>query len=105
MVEREAFSRASMGGCMRGVALLVAALTVVAPARAQRPLISTNPETPFKLATFEAAGKTRVGLVLGQRILDIEGAHTAVVQELALRGTPAMPRDMRTLVEDYDRLA
>src|SRR5215831_9890914 len=84
------------------VALL---LTMVAPARAQRPLISTNPETPFKLATFEAAGKTRVGLVLGQRILDIEGAHTAVVQELALRGTPAMPRDMRTLVEDYDRIA
>ena len=90
---------------MRRVVWLVAVLTVVAPARAQRPLISTNPETPFKLATFEAAGKTRVGIVLGQRILDIEGAHTAVIQELALRGMPAMPRDMRTLIEDYDRIA
>src|SRR5262249_56189664 len=90
---------------MRRVVLLVAAFAFVAPARAQRPLISTNPETPFKLATFEAAGKTHVGMVLGQRILDIEGAHTAVIQELALRGTPSMPRDMRTLIEDYDRIA
>jgi 2,4-didehydro-3-deoxy-L-rhamnonate hydrolase len=90
---------------MRRLLVLAFALSLFAPARAQRPLISTNPDTPFKLATFEAAGKTRVGLVLGQRILDIEGAHTAVVQELALRGTPAMPRDMRTLIEDYDRLA
>src|SRR5262249_29239639 len=84
------------------VALL---LTMVAPARAQRPLISTNPETPFKLATFQAEGKTRLGLVLGTRILDIEGAHSAVVQELGLRGTPPMPRDMRGLIEDYERLA
>ncbi len=90
---------------MRRVVLLAAVLTVVVSARAQRPLISTNPETPFKLATFEAAGKTRVGIVLGQRILDIEGAHTAVIQELALRGMPAMPRDMRALIEDYDRVA
>src|SRR5215831_4567206 len=90
---------------MRRVLVLALVLAALAPAGAQRPLISTNPETPFKLATFQADGKTRVGLVLGARILDIEGAHAAVVQELGLRGTPAMPRDMRTLIEDYERIA
>ena len=45
------------------------------PVRAQRPVISTKPDTPFKLATFEAAGKVRVGLVLGTRVIDIESAH------------------------------
>jgi len=90
---------------MRRVAMVALVLTMVAPARAQRPLISTNPETPFKLATFQAEGKTRLGLVIGTRILDIEAAHAAVVQELGLRGTPPMPRDMRALIEDYERLA
>lgn len=85
--------------------VLCAALACLSPLHAQRPLISTNPETPFKVATFQADGKTRVGLVLGARILDIEGAHAAVVQELGLRGTPAMPRDMRSLIEGYDTLA
>ena len=82
---------------MRRVVMLAFVLAMFAPARAQRPLISTNPETPFKLATFLADAKVRVGIVLGARILDIEGAHTAVIQELGLRGLPAMPRDMRTL--------
>jgi len=90
---------------MRRVLVLALVLATFAPARAQRPLISTNPETPFTLATFQADAKTRVGLVVGTRILDIQAAHTALVQELNLRGTPAMPRDMRTLIEDYDRLA
>src|SRR5882672_4019524 len=79
----------STGGRMRRVAILAFVLAMLAPARAQRPLISTNPDTPFKLATFQADGRIRVGIVLGTRILVIEGAHTAVVQELALRGMPA----------------
>jgi 2-keto-4-pentenoate hydratase/2-oxohepta-3-ene-1,7-dioic acid hydratase in catechol pathway len=90
---------------MRRMVVVALALATLVPARAQRPLISTNPETPFKLATFQADGRTRVGLVLGGRILDIEGAHTAVVQELGLRGTPPMPRDLRSLIEDYERIA
>jgi 2,4-didehydro-3-deoxy-L-rhamnonate hydrolase len=90
---------------MRHVAMVAVMLMTFAPARAQRPLISTNPETPFKLATFQAEGKTRLGLVLGARILDIEAAHASVVQELALRGTPPMPRELRALIEDYERLA
>ena len=90
---------------MRRLIVVGFVLAIAAPTRAQRPLISTNPETPFKLATFQADGRTRLGLVLGARILDIEAAHTAVIQELALRGAPAMPKDMRTLIEDYERLA
>ena len=76
-----------------------------ASVRAQRPVISTRPDTPFKLATFEAAGKVRVGLVLGTRIIDIESAHALIVQELDLRREPAMPRDMRTLIETYETVA
>ncbi len=85
-----------------GVLLVLVAAT---PARAQRAVLSTRPDTPFKLATFEAAGKVRVGVVLGTRILDLEGANAAVVQAIDLRGGPAMPRDMRTLIEDYDQVA
>src|SRR5215467_11130262 len=90
---------------MRRAVMVAVLFMLVVPARAQRPLISTNPETPFKLATFQAEGRTRLGLVLGTRILDIEGAQSAVVQELGLRGTPAMPRDMRALIEDYEWVA
>jgi len=33
--------------------------------------ISDRPDTPFKLSTFEAEGTVRVGVVLGERVLDI----------------------------------
>jgi 2-keto-4-pentenoate hydratase/2-oxohepta-3-ene-1,7-dioic acid hydratase in catechol pathway len=90
---------------MRRFAVLAVVLGLMAPVRAQRPVISTRPDTPFKLATFEAAGKVRVGLVLGNRVVDIESAQTMIVQEIALRGAPAMPHDMRTLIENYADLA
>jgi 2-keto-4-pentenoate hydratase/2-oxohepta-3-ene-1,7-dioic acid hydratase in catechol pathway len=38
-------------------------------------------------------------------VIDIESAHAMIVQEIALRGAPAMPRDMRTLIENYAELA
>src|SRR5437763_13938817 len=90
---------------MRRAVIVALVVMVFAPVRAQRTLISTNPETPFKLATFQADGRTRLGLVLGPRILDIEAAHTAVIQEIALRGAPAMPKDTPTLIEDYEPLS
>ena len=90
---------------MRRILMLIVFLGLIVPVRAQRPVISTRPDTPFKLATFEASGRVRVGLVLGTRILDIEGANAAVVQALDLRGGPAMPRDMRTLIETYETVA
>ncbi len=33
--------------------------------------VSDRPDTPFKLSTFEAEGTVRVGVVLGERVLDI----------------------------------
>jgi 2-keto-4-pentenoate hydratase/2-oxohepta-3-ene-1,7-dioic acid hydratase in catechol pathway len=94
-----------MIAAMKRLVLLALMLAVTAPVRAQRTVISTRPDTPFKLATFEAAGKVRVGLVLGGHVIDIEGAHTMIIQEIALRGAPAMPRDMRTLIETYETVA
>src|SRR5579872_4683856 len=62
--------------------------------------VSDKPDTPFKLATFEAQGKTRVGLALGDRILDLNGAN-AYVEKRA--GLPAikLPTEMRELIEQY----
>ena len=94
-----------MIAAMKRLMVLAAILGFMAPVRAQRPVVSTKPDTPFKLATFEAAGKVRVGLVLDSRVFDIESAHAMIVQEIALRGEPAMPRDMRTLIENYADLA
>ena len=50
----------------------VAARTPSAPK--QGATISDKPDTPFKLATFEAGGAPRLGLVLGTRIYDIARA-------------------------------
>jgi len=65
--------------------------------------ISSAADTPFRLATFEAAGKTRVGLVLETRVLDIAGASAALEKSA---GLPAVrvPAEMRELIENYDRL-
>src|ERR1700735_500156 len=63
-------------------------------------LVSDKPNTPFKLATFEAQGKTRVGMMLGNSMLDLTGANTYVEKQL---GLPAMrlPTEMRELIEQY----
>jgi 2-keto-4-pentenoate hydratase/2-oxohepta-3-ene-1,7-dioic acid hydratase in catechol pathway len=63
-------------------------------------LVSDKPDTPFKLATFEAQGKTRVGMALGDRMLDLNGANAYVEKQI---GLPAMrlPTEMRELIEQY----
>jgi 2-keto-4-pentenoate hydratase/2-oxohepta-3-ene-1,7-dioic acid hydratase in catechol pathway len=66
--------------------------------------VSSRPDTPFKLATFEAAGQTRVGLVLGTRVLDIAGANAALTQQAGVAAM-RMPADMRTLIEEYARVS
>jgi 2-keto-4-pentenoate hydratase/2-oxohepta-3-ene-1,7-dioic acid hydratase in catechol pathway len=71
---------------------------------AQRAAISSKPDTPFKLATFEAAGKTRIGLVLGGRVLDIAGANAALTKTAALP-TTRVPTEMRALIESYSRVS
>jgi acylpyruvate hydrolase len=89
---------------MRRMAVLVLILSVVATAGAQRAAVSNRPDTPFKLATFEAAGKTRIGLVLGARVLDIAGANAELTRKAGLPDV-RVPADMRTLIEEYPRVS
>ena len=64
-------------------------------------VLSDKPETPFKLATFEAQGKIRVGLVFGSRIVDLAAANTYVTQKAKLRAM-TLPTVMLDLIERYD---
>ena len=64
----------------------------------------TTPDTPFKLATFEAGGQTRVGMVLGPRVLDIAGANRYVSERAKLQAM-TMPGDMKALIEQYATLS
>jgi len=63
--------------------------------------ISDKPETPFKLATFEAGGRVRIGMVFGARIVDIAAANDYLVKKTHV---PAMnlPTEMRALIEQYE---
>jgi len=89
---------------VRGSWCLVLLLLMVGSPSAQRGAISNKPDTPFRLATFEAAGRTRIGLVLGSRIIDIPGANAALVRDERLDAVP-MPTDMRALIEEYSRVS
>lgn len=87
-----------------GTALAVAAALVTALVATVAPTAQTaprsTPDTPFKLMTFEAGGTTRVGLVLGARVLDIAGANRHLTTRAKLAAL-AMPGDMKTLIEQY----
>jgi hypothetical protein len=80
----------------------ILALTVLHASRAAT--LSDKPDTPFKLATFEANGAVRIGLVLGDRVFDIALANSYVSHKAHL---PAMklPQEMRELIEQYPSVA
>jgi len=80
------------------VAAAVLVTFVVTPAA--QTAISDKADTPYKLATFETAGRTRVGLVLGTRVLDIAGANQHLVQKAGVKAV-AIPREMRAIIEQY----
>jgi 2-keto-4-pentenoate hydratase/2-oxohepta-3-ene-1,7-dioic acid hydratase in catechol pathway len=65
--------------------------------------ISDAPDTPFKLASFEAGGETRVGLLLGERLLDVGGANAYLIRDQGLAAVD-MPVSMIPLIEQYDRV-
>ena len=65
---------------------------------------SERPDTPFKLATFEAGGQVRLGLVLGARVLDIAGANQHLVAQTRV-ATVEVPTEMRALIEAYPRVS
>jgi 2-keto-4-pentenoate hydratase/2-oxohepta-3-ene-1,7-dioic acid hydratase in catechol pathway len=90
-------------GHLRPVGVLCASLALVTfanqPSAQSAP--SSKPEHPFKLATFEAGGKVRLGLVIGARVLDIEGANALLTKQANLPAV-AIPGEMRALIEQYD---
>ena len=63
----------------------------------------STPDTPFKLMTFDVAGTDHVGMVLGTRVVDLDGAARHVAAQFRLEAMP-MPRDMKGLIERYDTL-
>ena len=68
--------------------------------------ISDAPDSPFKLATFGFTGGegTTVGLVLGEQILELNGASGHLVAEAGLSAI-VLPGEMRALIEAYDTAA
>ncbi len=85
-----------MAGWLLG-ATAVATLALILTAQTSIP---DKPDNPFKLATFEAGGKVRVGLVLGARVLDIDGANQHLVKQARLAPV-AIPGEMKALIEQY----
>ena len=56
--------------------------------------------TPFKLGTFDHAGKTLIGIVLNDNlVIDFAGANAAINQTGAAVASPA---DMKALITGYD---
>ena len=84
------------------VAALVAVWAATLPA--QGPAPSTRPDTPFKLATFEAGGRVRLGMTSGDDLVDIAAANELVTRTHALAPV-TMPADMAGLIEAYGRVA
>lgn len=68
-------------------------------ASAQSP--ESTPNTPFKLATFEVDGAVHVGLLLGDTLLDIQGANEALSSAEGLSRID-IPSEMRVLIESYN---
>ncbi len=88
-----------------GGALMLAALVAVPVLGREQAArgVSDTPDTPFKLATFEAQSTVRLGMVLGDKVLDIAGANRHLTQQAKLAPV-VIPTEMRTLIEEYDRV-
>ena len=91
-----------MPGTHRLIALAAAAIVAVAATAAPRAqnAPAATPGTPFKLMTFETGGTTRIGMVLGARVLDIAGANRHVSERAKLPAL-AIPSEMKALIEQY----
>src|SRR5579863_5997019 len=91
---------------LRGAVLsLIALIAVCASIRLPKAAygavdVSDKPDTPFKLATFTTEGKTRVGIVFGDQVLDLAGAN-AYVEKQAHLTKMQLPDEMKALIEQY----
>jgi len=100
MITRRGWVRLVLGQSVALGTLRVAMAETSAVPAATAAAIPDKPDNPYKLATFAAAGRTRVGLVLGTRVLDIEGANQHLVQKASVARV-AIPNEMRAIIEQY----
>jgi len=63
--------------------------------------VSDAPDVTFKLATFEADAVERVGILIGDRLLDLQHAN-ADLQTRTNVAALALPHDMKTLIEQSE---
>lgn len=63
--------------------------------------VPTAPDTPFKLATFATGGPDRVGMLIGDRLVDLQQANAYVVEQAGLTAIE-IPGDMKALIENSD---
>ncbi len=91
-------SRPASLGLSLAAALIAVVAATISPLAQGAP--KAMPDTPFKLMTFEAGGRTRIGLVLGTRVFDIEGANRALVTRTKV-AAQTMPSEMKALIEQY----
>ena len=87
---------------MKPIAALVLALALPASAVAQT-RVSSNPDTPFKLASLTGAPRGTVAIVVKDRIYDLARANTWAAQQHRLQAV-TIPRTMLELIEQYDRV-
>ncbi|MGH9386481.1 MAG: fumarylacetoacetate hydrolase family protein [Vicinamibacterales bacterium] len=88
-----------------GISAAGLAGTLPAPLFAQQKApVSNRPDTSFKLATFEAQGRTRLGMTSGTRLVDIAAANAYVAKEAGLPAV-SIPTDMLALIEQYPRVS
>jgi 2-keto-4-pentenoate hydratase/2-oxohepta-3-ene-1,7-dioic acid hydratase in catechol pathway len=83
------------------VALMLLAAAAAAPrgARAQAPL-SDRPDTAFALMTFEKDGRERVGMVMEQKVFELDEASRYVARQAKLPAI-GLPTEMRALIEAW----
>lgn len=79
---------------------LGASVLVFGVAYAQVP---ATPDVAFKLATFEADGRERVDMLVGDRLLDLQQANAYLVAEAGIAPVD-LPGDMKALIEASETL-
>jgi 2,4-diketo-3-deoxy-L-fuconate hydrolase len=80
---------------MRRIAFAVAITLSLAAS-----LLAQQPPTPYKLGTFQRQATTFVGVVIGDRVIDLGAAHAAIRTPAS---TLAAPADMKDLIARYDQ--
>jgi 2-keto-4-pentenoate hydratase/2-oxohepta-3-ene-1,7-dioic acid hydratase in catechol pathway len=83
---------------------IVVAVAPLVPAAAQRPALRDSPDTPFKLVTFESDGRSRIGMLLGDRVIDVGVANGWLARQMKLPSVP-IPGEMRAVIEEYVRIS